>query len=427
MGTVAHQGSFGPSVGIDALSVWPSSMALDMRTLVEARDGNVREVVDQMMIDQRSVNPPWEDPVTMAVNAADGLLERSDDDVRDRIGLLLVASESAPDQEKALSTWVQRWLDLPDRCRNLEIKHACYGGTGAMQLASHWLLAQPDDARALVITTDQSRQHFHRPYEFVMGAGACAMLLSKSPRFLDLDLGLSGIYTHEVSDLTRPTSRVEAGHSETSLLSYLDAVDITLQRYREAVATQAGQCIESVEALRTWAPQCLYHAPFGGITLRAHRAALRSLGQMDHKDILADFEARVEPSLRFNRRMGGTYGSSVFISLLGLVDALGERAQGQRVSIYSYGSGSCAETYSGVLGPEAAAIARQANLGGLLDERRAISVREYEEAERERTAWVDNGDYRVSLDGHDGLLDSRYQGRLIYRGSTDHVRQYERL
>ncbi len=419
-------GAVGPSVGIDAIAVWPSTMALDMATLVAARGGNVDQVVGQMMIDERSVNPPWEDPVTMAVNAADGLL---DDESRGSVGLLIVASESGPDQEKALSTWVQRWLKLPDHCRNMEVKIACYGGTAAMMLACHWLANQPQGARALVITTDQSRQHFHQPYEFVMGAGACALLLSHEPRFMRIELGHSGVFTQEVSDLTRPTSRVEAGHSETSLLSYLDAVDITLERYCDAVRRLGGPSIDTVAALQAWAPLAVYHAPFGGITLRAHRAALRSLGCEDRGWIGEDFQRRIAPSLQFNRRMGGTYASSVFISLLGLVDALardGAHVEGDRVTVYSYGSGSCAETYSGVFGPQAAQMASRANLGALLQARRTIGVREYEEAERERSCWVDCGDYRVSLDGHDDLLDRRYRGRLTYRGSKDHVRDYQR-
>ena len=411
------------SVGIDDLRVYPSTLALPMRELVAARGADPREVVEQMMIDERSVNPPWEDPVTMAVNAADDLLGDSAS-ARARIGLLLVASESGPDQEKALSTWVQRWLDLPDHCRNLEIKHACYGGTGALHLAAHWVAMQPDDVDALVITTDQSRQHFHRPYEFVMGAGACAMLVRKRPRFLRLELGLSGVYTHEVSDLTRPTSRVEAGHSETSLLSYLDAVDLTLDRYLDAVRRHTGTVIETAEQLRAFAPWAVYHAPFGGITLRAHRAAMRRLGVRGRDEVGADFQRRILPTLAFNRRMGGTYGSSVFISLLGLAST--EAVDGRRVTIYAYGSGSCAETYSGVFGDEATAIAQRADLRGRLNARRIVSVREYEEAERERTCWIDDGDHRVSLDGHDGLLARAYAGRLTYRGSADHVREYAR-
>ncbi len=410
-------------VGIERMRVWPCTAAIDMRTLVTARGGDVRQTVEQMLIDARSVNPPWEDPVTMAVNAARDLLTPDD---RAAVKLLLVASESGLDQEKALSTWVQRHLDLPDDCRNLEVKHACYGGTGALQLAARFVLTMPEGSKALVITTDESRQHFHRPYEFVMGAGAAALLVSRDPKVLRLELDRSGVFTHEVADLTRPTSRVEAGHSETSLLSYLDAVEIAFERWRESMA-RSGIRIDTVDDFHLHAPYNLYHSPFGGITLRAHRSVLRALGVTRRDEAREDFEQRVLPTLRYNRRMGGTYGSSVFVSLLGLVDAHADRSlEGRRVTIYSYGSGSCAEFFSGVLGPGAVDVARQARLDALLDERCALDVRGYEEAERERTCFIDTATYRVSTDGMDGWYDRRYRGRnlLTFRGAEDHVREY---
>lgn len=412
-------------VGIEKLSVWPATMAIDMKTLVEDRGANPDVVCRQMMITERSVNPAWEDPVTMAVNAGLRLLAGEDER---RIKLLLVASESGLDQEKSLSTWVQRYLGLPDDCRNLEIKHACYGGTGALELAASWVQSQPRGTKALVITSDQSRAHFHRPYEFVMGAGAAAMLVSQKPDFLELEPGYSGVYTQEVSDLTRPTSRVEAGHSETSLLSYLEAVDISFSRYLAALEAAGVETPKTLEQLQRWLPYHIYHAPFGGITERAHRALRRTLdGSILAPAQRADFDARVAPTLAHNRRMGGTYASSIFVSMLGLIDAFGEAAIGQRVGIYSYGSGSCAEFYSGRFGEGAAAVARQAALGKKLDERKLLTVRGYEEAERERSCWIDCGDYRTSIDGHDGWYDQHYRGQryLSFRGVKDFVRQYE--
>jgi 3-hydroxy-3-methylglutaryl CoA synthase len=411
-------------VGIDKIRVYPCTLALDMRELVDARGANPAEVCGAMMIDQRSVNPPWEDPVTLAVNVCRDFLT---DEERESVGLLLVATESGPDQEKAVSSWVRHYAGLRDDCRNLEVKHACYAGTGALQLAAHWLLAQPDGVRALVVATDESRQHFHRPWEFVMGAGAIAMLVSRDPRFLELELDASGVYAYEVSDLTRPTSRVEAGHSETSLLSYLDAVDLTFERYRDKVTACRGVELRTLEQLREWMPYQVYHAPFGGITARAHRALHRALDVFDADACRGDFESVVTPTLRHNRRMGGTYASSVFISLLGAVDAFGADVLGRRVGIYSYGSGSCAEFFAGVYGPGAVEVAHGAGLAALLDARRPVGVREYEEAELERTAYIDVGDFRTSLDGHDGWYRSRYAGRrlLTYRGAADYERLYE--
>ncbi|MDC7683737.1 hydroxymethylglutaryl-CoA synthase [Asticcacaulis sp. BYS171W] len=413
-----------PSVGIERLWVEPSTLAMDMATLVRDRGGSVDEVCGDMMITERSVVPPWEDPITLAVNAVLGLLPDPAD--RERIKLLLVASESAPDQEKALSTWVQRHSGLPDDCRNLEVKHACYGGSGALRLAAGWLMAEAaPDEMAVVICTDISRTHFHKPYEFVMGAGAIAMLISRNPAFFALDRGMSGLYTHEVSDLIRPTSRVEAGHSETSLLSYMDAVDIAFSRYAAAVERHGGPHIASVDDLRSWLPHQVYHAPFGGITRRAHRTLMRSLTGWSAGDQTADYARRVEPSLTFNRRMGGTYAASVFISLLGLA-ASGPAINGQRTGIYSYGSGSTGEFYSGVFGSDAHAIAQAADLDARLSARTAVDIALYEDAETRRSAYIDNGDFDIPTHGLAGLYDSHYVGRnrLVFTGARDHVRRY---
>ncbi len=416
MGTVTD------AVGIERLVIYPGEMGVNMQELVTARGANADDVCGTMMIDARSVNPPWEDPVTMAVNACRELL--SDEDRR-AVKLLLVGTESSPDQEKAISTWIQRYAGLGDDCRNLEVKHACYAGSGALHLALHWLRGQPDGTKALLVTTDQSRQHFNKPYEFVMGAAAVAMLLSREPAFLSVELGRSGFYTHEVSDLTRPTSRIEAGHSETSLLSYLDAVDITFERYRDQVAKEMK--LTSPTELRENLPYQVYHAPFGGITARAHRAVWRTLEGWSAEACREDFESRIAPSLRFNRLMGGTYASSVFISLLGCADAFGSAVTGARVGIYSYGSGSSAEMYSGVFGSQASTIAHSLRIGERLAARYDAGVRGYEEAERERTAFIDCGDYLTSRDGYDGLYEKRYagRGRLVLRGVRDFERKYE--
>ncbi|RVU45047.1 hydroxymethylglutaryl-CoA synthase family protein [Rubrivivax rivuli] len=413
-------------IGIDRIGIDPGTLSLDMAALVAARGGDVGTVCGDMMIDQRSLLPPWEDPVTLAVNAAEPVLAGED---RGAVKLLLVASESAPDQEKALSTWVQRHLGLADDCRNLEVKHACYGGTGALHLALAWLAAeaQPGE-KALVVCTDQSRAHFGQPYEFVMGAGAAALLLSHEPRFLAIDRGLSGLYTHEVSDLIRPTSRVEAGHSETSLLSYMDAVDTAFERYAVKLQARRGVGLGSLAALQQWLPFQIYHAPFGGITRRAHRAVLRSVPGWQAGALAADYADRVEPSLVFNRRMGGTYAASVFISLAGLAWQAGDSVNGRRVGIYSYGSGSTGEFYSGVFGPQAASIAQQAQVRERLDARLAASVAEYEEAETRRSAQIDEGDFDVATSGLRGLWHSHYagRGRLVFEGARGHVRRYGR-
>ncbi|MBK6514497.1 MAG: hydroxymethylglutaryl-CoA synthase family protein [Polyangiaceae bacterium] len=403
-------------VGIEKIRVYPTSMALRMDRLCAARGHDLADIRDVMMVDERSVNPPWEDPVTMAVNAALPLLSDQD---RANIELLLVCSESGVDQEKPMSTWVQRYLGLSSRVRNLEVKHACYSGTGALQLAASWVAsgAAGKKAKALVITTDQSRMHLGKPYEFVMGAGAMAMVVSAEPRLLELELGKSGVHTHEVSDLTRPTSRVETGNSETSLLSYLDAIDGAFSAYLERV----GEKISYDYFVRN-----IYHVPFGGMTVRASRAALRHFGDISRPDAERIWRKKTAPSLAYLRRMGGTYASSTFIALTTLLEREAELKRGDRIGMFSYGSGSCAELYSGLVGEGAREVAVAAKLGELLDARHSLTVREYEDAERERTAYIDCGDFEPSTDGFGGLFDRVYKGsgRLVFQGAREHYRQY---
>jgi 3-hydroxy-3-methylglutaryl CoA synthase len=413
-----------PPLGVDRLWVEPSTIAMDMATLVRARGADVGEVCGEMMIDERSVPPPWEDPVTLAVNAVLGLLPDAWE--RERVKLLLVATESAPDQEKAMSTWVQRHAGLPDDCRNLEIKNACNGGSGALRLAMAWLATEAGhDETAVVVCADIGRTHFHKPYEFVMGAGAVALLVSRDPAFLAIDRGLNGLYTHEVSDLIRPTSKVEAGHSETSLLSYMEAVDMAFTRYAGAVERHGGPRLDNVATLQAWLPHQVYHTPFGGITRRAHRSLMRGLAGWEPATQADDYVRRVEPSLRFNRRMGGTYAGSVFISLLGT--AVSEpKIAGRRVGVYSYGSGSTGEFYSGVFGPNAHHIARDVDLDARLDGRLAADVALYEDAETRRSALIDLSDFDVATSGLGGLFASRYagRGRLVFTGAQSHIRRY---
>ena len=403
-------------VGIEKIGMWPGSLSLSMAKLCEARDHDPADLRDVMMIDERSVNPLWEDPVTTAVNAANTIL--SDEDRR-RIELLIVASESGVDYEKPMSTWVQRYLGLTANCRNFEVKHACYGGTSGLQMAAHWIATGLNrGAKALLVCTDQSRMHLGKPWEYVLGAGAAAILISDTPAIVELELGKSGYWTHEVSDLIRPTGKVETGNSETSLVSYIDALDNSFDHFVERNPDLADY--EKVFKKH------VYHAPFGGMTYRAHKTVMRRFRRMPKVEIQAHFEQRTAASLTHTRRFGGAYSASTFLGLLGLTEHSSDLSAGDRISVFSYGSGSCSELYSVRYVDGAREIAVAAGAGDLLKSRREISVEEYESIETQRTELIDRGDYKIARDEPSGWYDEYYQGenRLVFLGMKEYYRQY---
>jgi len=122
-----------PRVGIERITAYPCTLSLDMVALAEARGTDPGHPIDELWVDARSLNPAWEDPVTMAVNAARRIVDASN---RDDIELLIVGSESSVDFGKPMSTWVQRHCGITPNCRNFESKHACYGGTSALMMAA---------------------------------------------------------------------------------------------------------------------------------------------------------------------------------------------------------------------------------------------------------------------------------------------------
>ena len=145
---------------------------------------------------------PFEDVITLGVNAAMPMLTAAD---RDAIRLLIVATESSPDQEKPVSSWVHHFLGLRSDCRNFEVKHACYGATGALQVAIGWLMSAVDPgAKVLIINADHALIGLDGPQEPVLGAAGLALLLSNNPRIVEFDAGWNGVYAHEVADIFRP-------------------------------------------------------------------------------------------------------------------------------------------------------------------------------------------------------------------------------
>ncbi len=403
-------------VGIEKIWAYPCSLSLDMADLARARGEEPNYPADTLLVYRRALNPVWEDPVTMAVNAAKPML--SEQDLED-IQLLIVGTESSPDFGKPITTFVHRFLGMPDNCRNFEIKHACYGGTGAVMMAAHWVASgAAPGAKALVISTDQARLTIGDRHEFVMGAGAVAMLISDQPKILEYELTTNGYFTDEVGDTFRPTSRHEAGNTESSIYCYLDALEGAYADFERKM----GKVNFDEDFTKH-----LYHTPFGGMVKRAHRTMLRKGRRVGRREADENFSRKVLPGLHYNAQVGGTYGASTFFSLMGTVDTAGDVKAGDQISIFAYGSGSCAEFYRATIGPEAHDRITAVQLQKALDARYGLTIEQYEAVEKQRTSYIDEPTYEVGVDGLDDWYRRAYagQGRLVLRGLEGFFRNYD--
>ncbi|MBV9488740.1 MAG: hydroxymethylglutaryl-CoA synthase family protein [Verrucomicrobia bacterium] len=367
-------------VGIEAINFYGGRTCLDVRSLFKARSLDLRRF-DNLMIHRKSVALPCEDPVSCGVNAAMPLLDQLSEGERNRIELLIAATESGLDFGKSLSTYLHDYLKLSRNCRLFEVKHACYGGTAALQMAVNVVAAGASPgAKALVVATDLAKAAIRGSYvEPSQGIGAVALLVSDRPDILEIDFGANGFYSYEVMDSCRPTPEIETGDSDLSLIAYLDCLENSFRAYAERV--EGADFVDSFQYLAL-------HTPFPGMVKGAHRMMMRKLKRADPAQSDVDFNRRVSPSLAYCMEVGNIYSATLYLALCGVIDTAPLESP-KRVGLYSYGSGCCAEFFSGIIGPGS-----KAKLGRL-EKRSSVESR-----------------YQLSMDEYDRLLDLNLEWRF---------------
>jgi len=413
-----------PSAGIEALNVFAGSAFLDLATLAAHR-GLERNRFDNLLMTQKTVALPCEDPVTYAVNAARPLIDALSSQEKDRIELLITCTESGIDFSKSISSYVHHHLGLNRNCRMFEIKQACYSGTAGLQMAVSFVLSQVSPgAKALVVTTDLSRTAVHRDadegsqdWSFAEpsgGAGAVAMLVSDRPRIFEVDVGANGYYGHEIMDTCRPTVDSEAGDVDLSLLSYLDCCEASFREYASRVAGAD---------YRTSFDYLIFHTPFGGLVKGAHRTMMRKILQAKPAEIESDFERRVAPGLRYCQRVGNIMGGTLFLALASAIDH-GDYASARRIGCFSYGSGCCSEFFSGIVTAQGQELLRRLRIDAQLEARSALTIEQYEQLLR--TAPVAGfGTRDAEVPPEPAALPARLGPKLILKGVRNFHREYE--
>lgn len=414
-------------VGIEALNIYGGAAQLDVRMLAQARHLDTSRF-DNLMMKEKAVSLPYEDPVSYAVNAAKPIIDRLSDSDKQRVEMVITCSESGIDFGKSMSTYIQDYLGLSRNCRMFELKQACYSGTAGLQMAINFILSQTSPgAKALVIATDISRftlaeggEALSEDWSFAepsSGAGAAAILVSDVPYIFQVDVGCNGYYGYEVMDTCRPKPDSEAGDADLSLLSYLDCCENAYLHYQKRV--------EGVDYQKSF-DYLSFHTPFGGMVKGAHRNMMRKLKKAKPEEIEADFQRRVMPGLVYCQQVGNIMGATVFLALASTIDN-GDFSQPRRIGIFSYGSGCSSEFYSGVVTPEGKEIQAQQRISSQLATRYSLNIEEYEQLLHYSRA-VAFGTRNVTLDykifpGVWKQIEGK--GRLVLKKIKEFHREYE--
>jgi polyketide biosynthesis 3-hydroxy-3-methylglutaryl-CoA synthase-like enzyme PksG len=405
-------------IGIEAINFYGGRTFLNVRTLFEARNLDMRRF-DNLMIHRKSLALPCEDPISFGVNAAKPLVDQLTFDEKSRIEMIVTATESGVDFGKSLSTYIHDYLGLSRNCRLFEIKHACYAGTAALQMALNLVAANGSPgAKVLIVATDIAKAAVKGSYvEPSQGAGAVALLVSDQPDIMEVDFGANGYYSYEVMDSCRPTPEIETGDSDLSLVAYLDCLENSFKAYADRV--DGADFLETFDYLA-------FHTPFPGMVKGAHRMMMRKLKGLPASKSDADFEQRVAPSLSYCVEVGNIYSATLYLALCGLVDTA-DLQTAKRVGLYSYGSGCCSEFFSGVVGPGSKNKLAQLEKQLSLETRHELAMDEYDSLLDLGLEWgfgVKNKEVNISTfqQIYDRTIGG--QGLLMLRQIKDYHREY---
>ena len=370
------------AVGIDAIEIRSGKLRLDLaETFAPAKGEDPEKYTKGIGIVHSSLPDVYEDIVTMGANAAKALMDRKDLSPDD-IGRIDVATESAFDNSKPVSTYIAGCLeDVYDsdfhHANKGERKFACLSGTQCIDDAYNWIRAGRNRGRAaLVIATDTALYARGDPGEATQGAGAVAMLIDEEPDIVALSTE-QGYGSADETDFLKPNQQFPSVDGKRS-------VQVYLARMREALEDFESVAGDTHPDSFAYFP---FHTPYPGMVRKAallgYRHITRDTGieealsadiGMQPRD--ADFDSRegyeeairaymddlkqtsqyqewydraIDPTVEISGRVGNWYTGSVHLARLSALRAAaaeGVALAGQRLLVGSYGSGAQAEIHA---------------------------------------------------------------------------------
>lgn len=413
-------------VGVEAINYYAGSAYVDVSKIVISRNLDYKRF-ENLLMKEKTVPMNYEDPVSLAVNAAKPIVDALSSEEKEQIQMLITCTESGIDFGKSLSTYIHHYLGLSRNCRMFELKNACFSGTAGYQNALNFVASQVSPgAKVLVVATDlikfkavEGGDELTADWSFGElsgGAGSVAMLISEKPKILEADFGANGNCGYEIMDTCRPETDMEAGNADLSLMSYLDCAESAFKEYCKKV--------DNVDYASTF-DYLVYHTPFGGMVKGAHRNMMRRIYKAKTPVIEADFKRRVLPGLEYCMRVGNSCGATIFLNLISTIEH-GDFTTPKRLGFFSYGSGCCSEFYSGVVTKEGKDLLANMGIEDMLVSRYELTMDEYDDVIKHGGS-VEFGTRDLEIDFNSvPLAYKKLQGsnKLVLAKIKDYHREY---
>ena len=323
-------------------------------------------------------------------------------------------------------------------CDVTDMTFACIGGVDALQNTMDWISRNPGK-KAIVVTSDLSKYELNSTGEYTQGAGAVALLISENPSIISID-NHWGIATKSENDFFKPRrtfnkkslikeiiAKLELDISEKDFETNLsnsefwdndsEIIEVFkdepifdgqfsnscyINRMQEAFIHFQKQ--KKIDFLNDW-DHLIFHLPYAFHGRRMifnnwlewikndskFEDLIKEIGSENdpefnkksyksslYKDYVAN---KVSPGEKASSSIGNMYSASVFMSLLSMLNYHFEnknKIAGEKVGFISYGSGSKAKVFHGIIQDKWVDKIKTSKLFEFLKTRKEISFSMYE-------------------------------------------------
>jgi len=421
------------TAGIDDIAIYIPRLYLDAGDFASARGLDPVKLENGLGVSQMAIVDANQDPACLAANACLKIMQKNKISPSD-VGRLYVATESSLDESKAMNSYVVGMLEQVygrgtfEHCGGIETKFACVSGSYALYDNTNWIRAGESEGQyALVVVSDIAKYDMGSSGEMTQGAGAVVLLLSDSPRLLTFDPRVTATSIKDEYDFYRPFGKeTPIVHGQYSNLLYMIQVRKALEAYKKKVTDTGLIDIGTDETIIDHMDYINMHLPYSKMGKKAlaylvrhewrqvprWKGILQQIGTEEPtpkdprgtiESILADeeftkkdreftrrlmetqeykdtYESKLESSLVASRMIGNLYTASLYLGFRSCLEfeyRKGVDLEGKRVGFGSYGSGSSAMVFSGVIQSRYDEIVRDMNFEMEIGNRRKLTWDEY--------------------------------------------------
>jgi len=423
------------TAGIDDIAIYIPRLFISASDFAFARGLDIQKLERGLGISKMAMVDTNQDPACLAANACLKIMQKNNLSPKD-IGRLYIATESSFDESKAMNSYVIGMLEQIygsesfEHCGGIECKFACVSGSYALYDNSNWIRAGEAEGKyALVVVSDIAKYDLRSSGEVTQGAGAIAMLLNDRPRLLKFDPKVTSTSIKNEYDFYRPFGKeTPIVDGQYSNLLYLIQVKKALSTYKKKAFDSGLIKLKKDETILDYIDYLNMHLPYSNMGKKALAYLLRhewrNLSRWNSivkqikmqepvpknvkgtiESVLADsnfmkndhkftklfvntnefqdvYESKLASSLIASKIIGNLYTASLYLGFRSSLEfefQKGVDLANKRIGFGSYGSGSSAMIFSGIIQPEYKEVVKDMNLEIEIGKRKKLSLEEYEE------------------------------------------------